>query len=254
LSAENHKLTAIAHPKNNFHDWNHGLSISFKIFVPQNVSADITTSGGSITLSSLTGTENFITSGGSLKVDHLKGHIKGRTSGGGIILSDLQDDIDLSTSGGNISADNTNGHIKLATSGGSVTMRQLRGNITATTSGGRINASNIDGELFAHTSGGGLRLLDLTCSVDASTSGGSIDVAIKSLGKYVKLSNSGGHTNLEVPQSQGMDIHLTAEKVSATALNGFKGDIKRDRIEGSLNGGGIPINVHGGNNITLTMK
>jgi len=254
VSAENHKLTAIAKPKHEFRDWNHSLSISFKVYVPHNVSTNLSTSGGNISLTSLAGTQDFTTSGGNLNIDHLTGHIKGRTSGGNITLSDLKDDIDLSTSGGNINAGNANGDIRLSTSGGSLTLRELQGTIKATTSGGNVHADNIEGELSAHTSGGNVSMTGLACSVETSTSGGNIDVSIKTLGKYVKISNSGGHISLQVPQGQGMDLKLSADRVDATSMSGFKGDIKKDRIEGSLNGGGVPVSAHGGSNLTFTVK
>ncbi|MFT3935024.1 MAG: DUF4097 family beta strand repeat-containing protein [Chitinophagaceae bacterium] len=255
VTSENHKLTATAKPKRNFSNWNnHGLSISFKVYVPQNVSSDLRTSGGNISLTTLTGTQDFTTSGGNLSIEHLKGHIKGRTSGGNINLNDLQDDIDLSTSGGNITAGKANGTIKLTTSGGSLVLKELQGSIRASTSGGNVSANEITGDLSAHTSGGNVRMDGLSCSLETSTSGGNIDVNFKSLGKYVKISNSGGHIDLQVPASQGMDLKLTADRVNATALSGFKGDIKKDRIEGSLNGGGVPVNVNGGSSINLTLK
>jgi len=254
VTTENHKLTAIARPKHEFRDWNKSLSISFKIYAPHNVSTDLTTSGGNISLSALSGTQDFTTSGGNLNLDHLAGHIKGRTSGGNITFTELQDDVDLVTSGGNIVAGKAHGSLKLSTSGGSLQLHDLQGNINASTSGGNVHADNIEGELSAHTSGGNVSLTGLSCSVETSTSGGNIDVSIKTLGKYVKISNSGGHIDLQVPQSQGMDLRLSADRVNANALNGFKGDIKKDRIEGSLNGGGVPVSVHGGSSITFTVK
>jgi len=236
ISTDNHKLTAIAKPKHEFRNWNSSLSISFKVFVPHNASTDLRTSGGNISLTALSGTQDFTTSGGNLNIDHLSGHVKGRTSGGNITLTDLQD------------------NIKLSTSGGSLTLHELKGTIRATTSGGNVHADEIEGELAAHTSGGNVDMTNLSCSLETSTSGGNIDVSIKTLGKYVKITNSGGHIDLQVPQSQGMDLNLSADKVDATALSGFKGDIKKDRIEGSLNGGGIPVTVRGGSRINFTIK
>jgi len=254
VATDNHKLTVIAKPKRNFQDWKNGLNISFKIFVSRNVSTNLSTSGGNIDLTGLSGTQDFTTSGGNLSVDHLSGHIKGRTSGGNIRLTELQDEIDLSTSGGNITAESSHGNIRLSTSGGSLGLRALQGNINATTSGGNVHADDVTGDLVAHTSGGNVDMANLMCSLETSTSGGNINVSMKKLGKYVKITNSGGHIDLEVPQGQGMDVNLHADKVNASALAGFKGDIKKDRIEGSLNGGGIPINVSGGSRINFTVK
>ncbi|MEO5681402.1 MAG: hypothetical protein ABIQ88_02110 [Chitinophagaceae bacterium] len=254
VSAADHKLTAIAKSKKGFRDWNKSLSISFKVFVPHNVSTSLSTSGGNVSLSALSGTQDFTTSGGNINVDHLSGHIKGRTSGGNITLDDLQDDIDLSTSGGNITAGKSHGSIKLTTSGGSLNLRSLQGTVNATTSGGNVHADEIDGALSAHTSGGNIDMTNLSCSLETSTSGGNIDVNIKTLGSFVKITNSGGNTSLQVPQGKGIDLTLSADKVNAAALNGFKGDVKKDRIDGTINGGGIPVTVRGGSHINFTIK
>ncbi|MFI5132464.1 MAG: hypothetical protein ACHQFX_20845, partial [Chitinophagales bacterium] len=82
ISASNNKLTAIAKPKDRNMNWKKALNFSFKIFVPKNVSVDLSTSGGSIALTNLSGTLDFKTSGGSLRLDQVSGKIKGRTSGG----------------------------------------------------------------------------------------------------------------------------------------------------------------------------
>ncbi|HTL08278.1 MAG TPA: DUF4097 family beta strand repeat-containing protein [Chitinophagaceae bacterium] len=254
VAAENHTLTATARAKKGFRDWKNNLSISFTIYVGKEVSTDLQTSGGNISLSGLAGTQDFTTSGGNITVDHLSGHVKGRTSGGNIRLTELQDDIDLSTSGGNINAENSHGTLHLSTSGGSLVLNNLQGNIHASTSGGNVRADNIEGDLSAHTSGGNVDMDNLSCSLETSTSGGNITVNIKKLGKFVKITNSGGRVNLQVPEGQGMDVRLSADRVNATALAGFKGDIKEDRIDGALNGGGIPVTVRGGSSIHFSVK
>jgi Putative adhesin len=255
VSAANHKLTAIAKQKHRFNNWNSSLSISFKLYVPHAVSADLTTSGGNIDLKALSGTQDFTTSGGNISVDQLSGNVRGKTSGGNITLSDSKDDIDLSTSGGNIDAKNSHGNIKLVTSGGSVSLLSLQGTIKASTSGGSVEGDAIEGELSAHTSGGNIDMKDLSCSLETSTSGGNIDVNMKSLGKYIKITNSGGSIDLQLPQDKGVDLKLYADRIQAGTLNNFKGDIEKTHIEGSLNGGGVPVTVHGGSGkINLTFK
>ena len=154
ITVNDHKLSAIAKPKD--HDlnrnWSRTLSISFKIYVPENSSTDLETSGGSIHLDNLQGTQDFGTSGGSLHIDKVGGKITGRTSGGSIHLSNSKDEIDLSTSGGSITAENSNGNMVLSTSGGSLNLSNLQGTIKATTSGGSVHGNDIKGELAAHTS------------------------------------------------------------------------------------------------------
>ncbi|HTS43443.1 MAG TPA: DUF4097 family beta strand repeat-containing protein [Puia sp.] len=255
ISVSGGKLTAIAKTKDKNMNWNHALNISFKIYVPQNTSTDLSTSGGSISLLNLSGTQDFRTSGGSLTVEKVTGKVNGETSGGSIDVSDSKDDIDLRTSGGSIEATNCMGKIKLNTSGGSLTLKQLKGNIRATTSGGSVNGRTIDGELEARTSGGNVSLDDLSCSLETSTSGGNIDVEIKELREYVRIDNSSGHVDLQVPKDKGLDLKLSAEKIKTDPLNNFSGTMEENKLRGKLNGGGVPIDIDAGSGrISLTFR
>lgn len=247
ISYNNNKLTATAKPKNKLNfNWKRALNISFKIFVPSTVSTDLSTSGGSISLANLSGNQNFRTSGGSLNIDKLSGKIKGRTSGGSIRLSNSQNDIELSTSGGSIEANNCQGNLELHTSGGSLRLDDLKGNINASTSGGSVRGSSVSGELKAVTSGGSINLNKLACSLETSTSGGSINVDIVELGKYVKINNSGGNINVQLPKNKGLDLNLSARKIKVDQLNNFNGKTDDNRIDGTMNGGGVPVKIQSG--------
>ena len=247
------KLTATAESKKKNIDWKNALSISFKIYVPVNVSTELSTSGGSLYLTELTGTQRFTTSGGSLHVDKLKGNIKGRPSGGSIHAKNCNEDIDLTTSGGSIEAENCTGKVRLVTSGGSVRLNNLSGDIDATTSGGNVHGQLIKGELSAHTSGGNVDLQKLSCSLETSTSGGNINVEITELGKYVKISNSGGNVNAEIP-NKGIDLKVKGSKIKTEKLSNFSGSVEDDEIDGKINGGGIPVTIKNSGRVSLTLK
>jgi hypothetical protein len=255
VTVSDHKLTAIAKNKRGFHDWKRSLNISFAIFVPNEVSTHLATSGGGINLQNLSGTQDFSTSGGGLNVKQLSGHITGHTSGGGIYVADSKDGIDLTTSGGGIEAIRCSGKIKLNTSGGSLDLKELEGDISAVTSGGGVSGENIKGILSTHTSGGNMNLENLSASLDASTSGGDIDVEIKEPGKYVKLRNSGGKIDLRIPKNTGFNLRINADKIKTDALSNFSGSMEENQIDGSVNGGGIPVTVNaGGGKINLNFR
>lgn len=256
ISVSGGKLTAIAKAKSGFKDWKRGLSISFKIFAPKEVASTLRTSGGHIKISNLIGTQDFTTSGGHLEINNITGKMKGRTSGGHIQVRDSRDNMDLTTSGGHIEAENCTGDmIKLGTSGGHVTMNNLKGSIDASTSGGSIKGSTISGDLIAHTSGGNISFKNLSCSLETSTSGGNIDVAIKELGKFVKISGSGGHVDLELPKNKGLDLKLRGDKINVGTLANFSGTIEEDNVDGKLNGGGVPVSVRAGSGrISLSLN
>ncbi len=253
ITTDNNKLKAIAKRKHDINDWKKSLSISFRVYVAREVSTDLSTSGGSISLKNLSGKENFSTSGGSLSLDDVSGTIDGRTSGGSISVSNSHDDIELSTSGGSIEASKCEGKLRLSTSGGSLDLQDLKGDIRATTSGGSIHGSKIEGELISHTSGGSIHFADLRCSVETSTSGGNIDVEITQLGKYVKV-NSSGNISITLPKDKGLDLDLSG-RMSGLHLDNFNGKFNENEITGKLNGGGVPVHVDaGGGRISLALK
>lgn len=243
ITDADHELHVTAKSKGFNLNWRKTVSISFKIYVPKAVVTNLRTSGGSINIADLTGAQNFATSGGSLKVSNVSGNIKGRTSGGSINVSNSKQDIDLTTSGGSITASNCSGKLSLVTSGGSLKLNNLSGNINATTSGGSIHADDIAGELITSTSGGSVNLTQLACSVEGSTSGGSIHADFKSVGKYVRLSTSAGGITINMPTPKGLDLDLKGSRVNAS-LSNFSGTKEKDRVEGKLNGGGIPVVAH----------
>jgi len=252
ITVNGHELDATVKSKHEMMDWNNnGLSISFKIYVPQQVSTQLHTSGGGIDLSFLSGNEDFSTSGGGLQINHLSGKVHGKTSGGGIEVSNSSDDIDLKTSGGGIQARDCSGTINLGTSGGGLDLEGLKGTINAHTSGGGIRGRNIEGELITSTSGGGIDLKEMNCSLDAHTSAGSLDVQMAHVGKYVKVGSSAGNVRLELPSQQGFDLNLSAERITDHIINGFKGDWSQKSVNGSINGGGIPVEAHANDNIDV---
>ncbi|HVW15145.1 MAG TPA: DUF4097 family beta strand repeat-containing protein [Mucilaginibacter sp.] len=254
ITVNNHELQAIVKNKHMNMHWSRSMSISFKIYVPEQVNTDLKTSGGGIELDHLKGTENFSTSGGGLEISYLTGTIHGRTSGGGIQVAKSGDDIDLSTSGGGITAADCNGKIRLITSGGGLQLHNLKGDITAHTSGGGVEASNIEGELETGSSGGSIDLKNMNCSLSASTSGGSLRAEMKQVGKYLKLGTSAGNIDLELPAKQGLDLDLYGESVSQHAFTGFKGTFDERHVKGSVNGGGAEVDAHASGNINVTFN
>lgn len=252
------KLFVSAKRKNEEHEWisEHNLNIAFHVYTPRSTSAELNTSGGGIHIAHLDGGKQvFNTSGGGLDVSDITGKIDGSTSGGGIHVDHCSNDIHLTTSGGGIHADHLKGTIFLETSGGGLTLTNLSGKINAGTSGGGVRGSNIDGDLKTSTSGGSIDLDDLACTLDASTSGGGVHVTMTALGKYVKLSSSAGSVSLSIPSGKGLDLTLDGNHVSMEGLGSVNGTIEKDHVRGTVNGGGIPVEIDANSGgVTVTAK
>ncbi|GAB2518752.1 DUF4097 family beta strand repeat-containing protein [Spirosoma aerophilum] len=248
IAQEGGTIVATAKRHNNLTNWKNSLSISFKFYTPRKVTTDLRTSGGSIHLASLSGTQKFRTSGGSLHLEDVDGDINGQTSGGSIHFDGCQagtsGHLDLQTSGGSIEGKSSTGKMHLVTSGGSIRLTDLKGNIDARTSGGSIQGESIEGDIKASTSGGGVRLANVAGSLDASTSAGSVDVSLTKVGEYVRLNTSAGSIRVKMPLNKGMDLNLRGNRVNMPDnLSRFEGDIEKDRVRGKLNGGGIPVEI-----------
>jgi hypothetical protein len=188
--------------------WNKetALNVSFEIEVPKQVSTNLKTSGGSISLAHVSGEQQAHTSGGSLNFKDVKGDTQARTSGGSINVSQYFGNLDAGTSGGSINLDQASGTLKVNTSGGSINLKQVSGDIIA------------------------------------QTSGGSIQAEVAQLGKYLTLETSGGSVKATIPGGKGLDLDLTGNRVKTTVTN-FSGVAKDNQVKGSINGGGIPVKM-----------
>lgn len=205
ISKSSNTVTASAENKSS--NWGrNNISISFTVYVPKAISCKLNTSGGSINIQGVEGEQNLNTSGGSINIKEIDGDMKARTSGG------------------------------------SINVEAYNGILDAHTSGGSINMSKSRGELAVHTSGGSINLDDVSGSVNAHTSGGGIKANILTLEKELTLKTSGGSISAVVPKGLGMNLDLKGNQVN-TKLTNFTGEVKKDKVIGSINGGGILVTM-----------
>lgn len=202
-------VSAIVERKSEIDNWfswftGDNISISFTVYVPEKISCILNTSGGSISLKGVTGKQEVKTSGGSLTLNNIQGSMEARTSGG------------------SISIDKYSGILNAHTSGGPISLQDSKGELNVSTSGGSIKLNSIDG------------------SIEASTSGGGIHANISTLDKYLRLKTSGGSITAVIPTGLGLDLNLKGNRVNAKLIN-FNGEAEKDKIIGSMNGGGIPV-------------
>lgn len=207
--------------------------ISLKIIVPQEMSCDISSSGGGLRISGVKGTHNFSSSGGGIKLESITGTTKARSSGGGV------------------NATKMNGDINLSSSGGGVKIEDCRGNITVRSSGGGVQLINIHGDMVdAGSSGGGVSVTGEVGYLKAKSSGGSVKVNISALTKELYLESSGGGVDAVIKNGDklGLDLDLSSGRVNIE-LHNFNGKSEKNRVKGTTNGGGIPVYMRasGGN-------
>ena len=206
-------------------NWKNSASISFEITAPHQVKSNLKTSGGGINLSNVEGYQYLKTSGGRLE------------------MSNIQGDIDGTTSGGGITAENLDGNLNLKTSGGKISITDATGKIDATTSGGGITLHNTVGDVDVSTSGGGIRIDGEASAIRATTSGGGIHANVKGVSESLYLKTSGGSIHATLDGSKGMDLDLKGNNVKVQLKN-FSGTSKKNHVDGTMNGGGMPVYMH----------
>jgi hypothetical protein len=208
------------------------IGISLTITVPKEMSCNVSSSGGGVKISGVSGTHHFSSSGGGVHLENVSGTTEAKSSGGGVHATNQNGDIRLSSSGGGVSLDDGKGSVYAQSSGGGVSLKNIHGNVEASSSGGSVHVS---GE---------------AASVRAKSSGGGVHVEIRNLTKELNLESSGGGVDAVIYNGKtlGLDLDLSSEHVNIDLQN-FSGKSEKDRVKGSMNKGGIPVYMRssGGN-------
>lgn len=183
------------------------MRFSYKIYAPKWMSTELKTSGGNVSLSGLHGNHLIKSSGGNIDLDNLHGKITAYTAGGNIDINDSRGILYGKTTGGNIMVDQSQGEIRLQSNGG------------------QIRAERISGTLLAKLGGGDIKA-HLLC-----------------VSEGISLDTGAGNIYLELPDMEGYDLVMSGTEVKIPAdllFNGFK---SRQKVEGTVDKGGVPINV-----------
>jgi DUF4097 and DUF4098 domain-containing protein YvlB len=184
------------------------------------------------------------TAGGSIRLSATKRPAKLRTSGGSLTIEDLSGDLDGDTSGGSVHVRNAAGKVRVRTSGGSIEATHIEGPLDAATSGGSVRIEGVKGDLKAHSSGGPIHIIDAEGRVDADTSGGGVDVAFaKGNGKGGRIESSGGGITVSLDPTVHLEIDAHAEGIHSDLPLSMQGDISRESLHGTLNGGGPSLRL-----------
>jgi hypothetical protein len=137
------------------------------------------------------------------------------TDGGDLTASDLTGGVSLSSGGGNLAATNIAGNASLQTSGGDLTAVQLTGDVDLGTGGGNITATSIDSPRVTADSGGGdieIVFTRVPQNVQVSADGGDVTIVVPSgpTAYDVTANPSGGNVNEALPLATSSSHVITA--------------------------------------------
>ncbi|MFY0652465.1 MAG: DUF4097 family beta strand repeat protein [Cyclobacteriaceae bacterium] len=248
----------VRHKDRNF--WRNSKDVSFKIYTPRQTSSELNTSDGNIHIERLAGNQILKTSDGNIHTREIDGNISARTSDGNIDMGDVGGSSHVVTSDGNIDLRTVGGPVTGRTSDGNASIKNVNGSVTMVTSDGNIQSSNIDGDLELttsdgsiainnvagrcklKTSDGNIRFENTSGSMSAVTSDGDIRGTMNNLNGKLYMRTNDGTIDVVVPSGLGLDLDLRADRI-VTKLEKFNGTSEKKSILGSINGGGIPIDL-----------
>lgn len=170
----------------------------FKVMVPYNYDVEFVTMGGSVKLQNINGEMQGKTMGGSIDLRKLKGEIDVTTMGGRIELVDSEVNGNVSTMGGEVLVEDVIGEVNAKSMGGNVIQRNVK-RPSGNSVGSELNISTMGGQLKIDeamngaklkTMGGDIEVNKAAKFVDAETMGG--DVEIKEVNGWVEATTMGG--------------------------------------------------------------
>ena len=183
---------------------------------------------------------NLKSSDGDIEVSGLKADQKCKTSDGDIVMKNISGNLDLHTSDGDIDISKISGDIILKTSDGDVIVSGAEGTANLITSDGDIKLKEVTGAISAETSDGDITIRDCNGSLSAITSDGDIRGNLLKVTNKLSFRTSDGDINITIPSGLGLNLKAKGETLRIPLMN-FSGSTEDHRIEGTINGGGIPV-------------
>ena len=198
------------------------MQARYEIRVPAEINAELSTGGGEIAATEISGSCKAESCGGNLKFTRVRGPLRANTSGGQITLEACDGALRIETSGGKIDTLAGSGSLDASTSGGSIAVRNFSGDTKVETSGGALKLENIRGRLIGETSGG-----SISATVPAPLPGD------------IKLETSAGQIDIALPPDAGLDLNAETSEGSVTSeLPMITKRAGREGLRGTINGGG----------------
>ncbi len=222
--------------------WKDRYYVSFVVTAPLETACMLTSSDGDISIRNLMGDQRCATSDGDVYAEDIDGELKVATSDGDINGERIQGPSEFVTSDGDIHVHGLRGNTRLSTSDGDIRISDTEGDATLVTSDGSIVLEQVTGYSSATTSDGSILFTDLAGALKASTSDGDIEGNFLKITSRADLSTSDGDINVVLPAGTGIDLKAEGEDVRVDMEN-FSGTAEEDYVKGSLNGGGIPVEL-----------
>lgn len=142
-----------------------------------------------------------------------------RSLNGSITLDGVNGKHFIQNQTGNVSVKNTNGDIRVVSTTGNVTLENLAGNIYAKSVSGHIDVLNNEGEVRLRSVSGHIKAENISGTLVSATTSGNVNAGFSDVEVGIYIETISGNINLSLPASTGYAIEGKAMRFNFNELN-----------------------------------
>lgn len=176
---------------------------------------------------------------GRLTIDEVGGNLRAESVSGSIKVDRARSGAALATVSGRIKIDSSQNNVEISTVSGRIDVGDVEGDTHLSSVSGKAKISNVGGKLKSSSVSGGTEIQTVLGSVKMNSTSGKI--VVHYLDAAAEINNVSGSISLGLPRTKGYEFKLHSMSGRVTTDFPVEGSIKRNKIEGTVNGGGQRI-------------
>jgi len=206
------------------------VSITYDVTVPKDTSLQSHTGSGDERISDITGPVRANTGSGNLTISNIVSEVRANAGSGDLQISNVQGRTYTETGSGNIRATGIAGGFDARAGSGDITFEQTA-----------------SGSVRAETGSGNIRLRNVSGGVEAGAGSGDVEVQGKIASDW-RIHTGSGEVEVKLPSDAKFNINARSSSgnVEVNHPVTMQGSLKRNHIEGTVNGGGTLLDVSTG--------
>lgn len=206
------------------------VSISYDVTVPKDTSLQSHTGSGDERISDINGPVRANSGSGNITISAINSEVRANAGSGDLTITNVQGRAYTETGSGNIRATGIAGGFDARAGSGDITFEQAAsGSVRAETGSGNIHLHNVAG------------------GVEAGAGSGDVEVQGKIESDW-RIHTGSGEVEVKLPSDAKFNInaHSSSGSVEVHHPVTMQGTLKRNHIEGTVNGGGTLLDISTG--------
>jgi hypothetical protein len=206
------------------------ISISYDISVPKDTSLQAHTGSG------------------DERITDISGPVRANSGSGNITLNSIGSEVRVNAGSGDLTISNVQGHAYTETGSGNIKATGIAGGFDGRAGSGDITfEQTASGSVHAQTGSGNIRLRNVFGGVEAGAGSGDVEVDGKIASDWRIHTGSGG-VEVRLPSDArfNIDARSSSGNVEVNHPITMQGVLKRNHIQGTVNGGGTLLDVSTG--------